>query len=210
MAGQTCKRCFVKKALLCHGWGTALHFGEMPRWMNLPNLLTLIRLILVPFIIAAILQGNHAVALVLFASAALTDGLDGLLARRFGAMTRAGAYLDPIADKCLLSGVFLALALAGLVPRWFVVVIFGRDLYILCAALLLLSFTAQRSFPPSVWGKASTFLQILTAVIWMARNLSPTPVLGLVSAAILWPCAAFTVWSGVHYTWRGVHPARAH
>jgi cardiolipin synthase (CMP-forming) len=183
---------------------------EMPQWLNVPNLFTLVRLLLVPFIVLAILSGDHARALVLFACAAITDILDGAAARHLSLTTPAGAYLDPIADKCLLSGVFLALAGARLIPRWLVAVIFGRDLYILCAAGFLLWLTPIRSFPPSVWGKASTFVQIVTAVVWMGRNTLPSPVLDALSAAMLWPCAAFTIWSGIHYTRRGFQLARAH
>src|SRR5580704_6321728 len=103
----------------------------MPRWSNLPNLLTLTRLVLVPFVIQAILDGHHFRALALFAAAAVTDVMDGAAARRLRLATPIGAYLDPIADKCLLSGVFLALAMARVVPWWFVAVVFGRDIYIL-------------------------------------------------------------------------------
>ena len=87
----------------------------MPRWINLPNLFTLLRLVLVPFVIQAILDGRSTLALALFGVAAFTDILDGAAARRFGLATQTGAYLDPIADKCLLSGVFLALAAARVV-----------------------------------------------------------------------------------------------
>jgi len=182
----------------------------MPRWVNVPNLFTLLRLLLVPLIVRDILRGQHDRALALFACAALTDLLDGASARRFGLVTQVGAYLDPIADKCMLSGAFLALAGGGFVPVWFVLVIFGRDVYILAAAGFLLWFTPLRRFPPSVWGKASTFVQVITAVLWMARNAFPIPVLEDMAWAILWPCTAFTLWSGVHYTWRGLHLARAH
>jgi cardiolipin synthase (CMP-forming) len=205
MAGQFC----IGVCPAMGGTGATLN-GVMPRWVNVPNLFTLLRLLLVPFVILAILDGNHGRAMVLFLCAAATDVMDGATARHWGLTTQAGAYLDPIADKCLLSGVFLALAAARLVPRWFVAVIFGRDLYILFAAGFLLWLTPLRSFPPSAWGKASTFVQILTAVVWMARNVLPLPVLEALSSAILWPCAAFTVWSGIHYTWRGLHLARAH
>jgi len=182
----------------------------MPPWVNIPNSLTVLRLLLVPLVIRDIIDGNHLRALAVFAIAALTDLLDGASARRFRSTTPAGAYLDPIADKCLLSGAFLALAAAGLVPRWLVFVIFGRDIYILCAVGLLLWSTSLRRFPPSVWGKLSTFVQIVTAVVCMARNALPVPVLETLSSAMLWPCTAFTLWSGVHYTWKGVQLARAH
>jgi cardiolipin synthase len=182
----------------------------MPRWFNLAILLTLLRLVLVPFVIQAILDGRHFQALALFAAAAVTDVMDGAAARRFGHTTQAGAYLDPIADKCLLSGVFLALAVAHIVPWWFVAVVFGRDLYILLAVAAIWLMTPIREFPPSVWGKISTFVQILTAVVWMARDILELGVLNLLSAVMLWLCMAFTLWSGVHYTWRGVQLARAH
>src|SRR5579859_5693674 len=103
----------------------------MPRWV--PNLFTTLRLVLVPAVIRAILLGQHTLALVLFACAAVTDVLDGAIARKFNLTSQFGAYLDPIADKALLSGVFLALALSGNIPWWLVLTIFGRDLYLLLA-----------------------------------------------------------------------------
>jgi cardiolipin synthase len=178
----------------------------MPRWINAANLLTILRLILVPFVIFAILDGHHTLALALFAGAAFTDVLDGAVARRFRLATPVGAWLDPVADKCLLSGVFLALACAGTVPWWLVFLIFGRDLYILAGAAIVMSLTPVRKFPPSIWGKVSTFVQIVTAVVWMAGSLGQ-------ARAMLWPCAAFTLWSGIHYTWRTLQVAqvaRAH
>ena len=182
----------------------------MPRWFNLPTLLTLLRLVLVPFVIQAILEGRHFLGLLLFAVAAVTDVMDGAAARHLGLATQAGAYLDPVADKCLLSGVFLALAVARIVPWWFVAVVFGRDLYILIAVAAIWLMSPIREFPPSVWGKISTFVQILTAVIWMSRDVLELPALNSLSAVMLWLCMAFTLWSGVHYTWRGVQLARAH
>jgi len=182
----------------------------MPAWINLANLFTLCRLLLVPFIIQAILAGRHFAALALFGLAALTDFLDGAAARRLGIATQAGAYLDPIADKCLLSGVFLALAVAGIVPWWLVAVIFGRDLYILAAVGIFLLATSIREFPPTVWGKVSTFVQIVTVILWLARGVLRLRVLDSLSTASIWFCVAFTVWSGLHYTWRGVELARSH
>ena len=197
MAGQT----LFKSPALWDPAAPALHSFLMPSSVNAANLLTLLRLALVPFVILAILDGRHTLALALFAGAAFTDVLDGAVARRFSLVTRAGAWLDPVADKCLLSGVFLALAAAGTVPWWLVGIIFGRDFYILAGAATVMLLTPVREFPPSIWGKVSTFVQIVTVVVWMAGN----------SSAMLWPCAAFTIWSGIHYTWRTLqvwrHPA---
>ena len=181
----------------------------MPRWFNLANLFTLLRLILVPYVIGAILDGRHGRALELFFVAAVTDVLDGALARSYGLATQVGAYLDPIADKCLLSGIFLALGATGSVPWWFVAVVLGRDMYILLAVVAVMALTKVRKFPPSVWGKITTFVQIATAVAWMVENIWPVPALHAISSAMLWICAAFTVWSGIHYTLRGAQTLRA-
>jgi len=178
----------------------------LPRWINVPNGFTALRLALVPFVVQAILQGRHMLALALFAAAAVTDVVDGAAARRFGTATQTGAYLDPIADKCLLSGVFLALAAAGVAPWWLVGVIFGRDICILLGAAAAMRWTSLRKFPPSVWGKISTFVQVVAAIGWMARDAFPTALTERFSSAMPWPCAAFTVWSGVHYTWRILRP----
>jgi cardiolipin synthase len=182
----------------------------MPQWLNIPNLLTLLRLALTPFVIQAILDGRHLLALTIFAAAAFTDYLDGATARRFGIATQSGAYLDPIADKCLLSAVFLALAGAHIVPWWLVALILGRDVYILLGVATVMLLTSIRRFPPSIWGKVSTFVQIVTAVVWMARDAFPGQPLNFLALLSLWPCSACTLWSGVHYTWRGVQMARAH
>jgi cardiolipin synthase len=182
----------------------------MRTWLTLPNLFTLARLALAPFIWSAILDQRHGAAAVLFAAAAATDGIDGYLARKLHAATAAGAYLDPIADKLLLSGVYLVLALVGSVPWWLVALIFGRDLLILSFSGAALLLTPLRAFPPSVWGKISTFFQILTAVAFLARNAASWPVLETLAAASIWPTAALTVWSGIHYGRRGWRLARMH
>ncbi len=181
----------------------------MPPWINLPNLLTLLRLLLVPFVIRAILSDHPMLALALFGIAAVTDVLDGAAARGMHLTTSAGAYFDPIADKLLLTLVFLALAVEGSAPWWLVGIVLGRDLYILLGAGIFLAATSVRKFPPSVWGKLSTFVQILTVVSWMARNWLQISFLNRVSAAMIWICAACTIWSGLHYTWRGIQVARA-
>ena len=146
----------------------------MPAWLNLPNLFTLSRLVLTPFVIAAILDGRHGTG----AGPVRDRGMHRFSGRLRGPAseitTQAGEILDPIADKCLLSGVFLALARGTNRAGWAVWNHFRagsvdsgrkRDCPVVsqpCAG-----------FPPSVWGKWSTFVQILTAVSWMARNAVP-------------------------------------
>jgi cardiolipin synthase len=180
----------------------------MTQWLTLPNLFTLSRLLLAPVIVGAILNRRAFAALCIFAVAAATDLIDGYLARHFGAATASGAFLDPIADKLLLTGVYLALALAGSVPWWLVCVIFGRDLLILGASAVALVATKLRAFPPSIWGKASTFFQILTAVAFLGRDAFGWPLLATFSEALIWPTLALTVWSGIDYGWRGVRRSR--
>jgi cardiolipin synthase len=182
----------------------------MPAWLNLPNLFTLARLALTPFVIGAVLDGRHTAALALFAAAAFTDFLDGAAARKLKMTTQTGAYLDPIADKCLLSGVFLALSVAKIVPKWVVAIIFGRDLFILAGVAIVLLFTSVRRFPPTIWGKWSTFIQIVTAVVWMTRNALQLPLLDSLAWLMLWPCVALTIYSGLDYTWRGIRISQAH
>jgi cardiolipin synthase len=182
----------------------------MRAFVTIPNLLTLSRLLLAPFVFTAIVRGQNERALLLFAIAALTDGLDGLIARRFGQITPIGSYLDPIADKILLGGVYLSLAVAGSVPFWLVVVIFGRDLWLLATSGIALLFTTFRQFRPTVWGKASTFIQIACAITWMAQNAVHSPLLHTLAQALIWPTAAATIWSGLHYTWRGFRSLKVH
>lgn len=160
------------------------------------------RLLLAPLIIRDILTGRHALALSLFAVAALTDAADGPLARRFGTVTRAGAYLDPIADKVLLSGIYLALTVIGSVPIWLTAVIFARDLLLLAGAGIALLFTRYRRLEPNIWGKLSTFVQIAAAVAFMTRNATGSP--RALCGVLTWATLAATVWSGANYAWRAL------
>ena len=176
----------------------------MPAWLTLPNAFTFARLVMAPIIFRAILNRRAFDALALFAVAAATDAIDGYLARHFSAVSPSGAFLDPIADKILMTAVYLALALEGSVPWWLACVIFGRDLLILAAAAIALATTRLRAFPPSVWGKASTFFQILTAVAFLGRNAFGSALLVALSTGLVWLTTAMTIWSGIHYGWRGV------
>jgi cardiolipin synthase (CMP-forming) len=182
----------------------------MRQFASIPNLLTVARFVLAPFIFHAILDGQHREALVLFACAALTDGLDGMLARRFRQTTPAGAFLDPIADKFLLSGVYLSLAIAGSLPWWLVIVVFGRDVFLLASSGIVMRLTDFRQFQPSVWGKLSTLVQIVCAIAWMLQNAGISPQLHSVAQALVWPTAAVTLWSGLYYIGRAVRFLRVH
>jgi cardiolipin synthase len=177
---------------------------RVPRWLNLANLFTLIRLACIPFAVQAILRQQHERALAIVLAAGLTDTIDGTLARRFGMATRVGAYLDPITDKLFLGAVYISLAVISSVPKWLVIEIFARDFLILAASGAAMLFLRMRQFPPSVWGKASTFLQILCALVVMIGNAAPDSGAQRWAAALMWPVAILTAFSGVHYLWRAL------
>ena len=88
-------------------------------------------------------------------------------------------------------------------PRWLAILVLGRDVLLLIGSAIAYNFTKLRKFPPSVWGKLTTLLQIVSAIAWMAHNAWPAPVLGTVAEGLLWPTAVATVGSGAHYIWRG-------
>src|SRR5580658_2869662 len=133
------------------------------RWNPLrtaPNLLTLLRICLAPFLVAAILQGEYLLSFVLFVAAGLTDALDGFLARLLKQRSTLGHYLDPVADKLLLSTLFLVLMHKGLIPVTVTVLVFGRDVGILVVSALLYAAVGRREFHPSIFGKVNTVIQV--------------------------------------------------
>ena len=136
-----------------------------------PNLLTLLRLIFVPFAVIAVLYDHYGWALTIFVVAGVTDGLDGLLARLLKQKTVLGQYLDPIADKLLLSTMFLMLASMGKIRWWVTVLVFSRDIIILIVCTVLYAIGVMKTFRPSWWGKANTVAQIVTVPLVMLREI---------------------------------------
>lgn len=130
---------------------------------HIPNLLTFLRILATPVILNRIWERDLDTALVLFFLSGMTDTIDGTLARHFNWTSKIGAFIDPIADKTLLMSVFLVLGWREYIPAWVVWVVIGRDVLILVAAVVL-KFTGRLGeFPPSIFGKASTLVQLLTA-----------------------------------------------
>ena len=169
-----------------------------------PNLLTFLRLCIVPFLVLAVLDQRFMLAFGLFVFAGVTDALDGLLARWLHQRTMLGQYLDPVVDKLLLSTLFLVLHHEALISRRVTVLVFARDLGILMVAAILYATTSIRNFKPSIVGKANTLAQILAvAGVMLAQFFKPPWVLigrnwALTATVVL------TVLSGFHYAWRVV------
>jgi cardiolipin synthase (CMP-forming) len=174
---------------------------------QIPNLLSASRLVLAPFVFVLLWRRHYSPALALLIVAGITDALDGLAARRFGAASKLGAYLDPIADKILLSGIFLTLALDGAIEPCLAILILGRDVGILLFAGGAFLFTKSlRDFPPSIWGKGSTVAQILF-ILALVSHLAGIGSEFVVSA-LKWLTAALAAGSGLDYAWRGLRMVR--
>lgn len=167
-----------------------------------PNQLTFLRLCIIPFLVLAVLDGRFRTAFTLFVIAGVTDALDGLLARVLHQRTRLGEYLDPVADKLLLSTLFLVLHHEGFISRRVTVLVFGRDLGILVVAALLYAALGMKDFRPSLFGKANTLAQIIALVtVLLSRFYAPEWVL-FIRHWSLNATIALTIISGLQYAWQ--------
>ncbi len=167
-----------------------------------PNQLTLLRLCIVPFLVLAVLDGHFRTALALFVLAGISDGLDGLLARVLKQRTVLGQYLDPVADKLLLSTLFLVLHHEGLISRRVTVLVFGRDLGIIMVAAILYASVGMRNFKPSIFGKANTLAQIIALLAVLLAMFYAPPIVRAIRHGALMATVAFTTISGFHYAWQ--------
>jgi cardiolipin synthase (CMP-forming) len=170
------------------------------RILTVPNQLTFLRLIFLPFFVIAIKYGHWRTALGILAAAGISDGLDGLLARGLNQKTPLGAYLDPIADKLLLSSSYFVLALKGRVQWWLTILILGRDVLLLVACAVILITVGYRPFPPSIWGKATTFFEIFLVVVILLAAVWHDHALASLRLLTAYVVAAFVLLSGIHYS----------
>jgi cardiolipin synthase len=170
------------------------------RLFTVPNQLTLLRLVLLPLFIICIYYDRHAWALGILLGAAVSDALDGLLARWLNQKTALGAYLDPIADKLMLSSSFFILALKGKLSWWLTILVLSRDVLILATALVILLVVGYRPLPPSFYGKATTAAQILLVFLVLVSGVVDRQALALLRGIFTYLAAAFTVISGLHYS----------
>jgi cardiolipin synthase len=166
------------------------------------NQLTILRIIFVPVFLMLLSEGETGWALTIFCAAVVTDVLDGIIARRFGQKTSIGAVLDPVADKLLMTASIVILSLRqmgfpNLIPRWLIILMISRDVFILLSSLLIILMIGWRVFKPSPYGKASTVLQAVTvfAVLycnWLGNTVPQLRILFLLTGLA-------TAFSGLHY-----------
>ncbi|MBC7925939.1 MAG: CDP-alcohol phosphatidyltransferase family protein [Bryobacteraceae bacterium] len=174
----------------------------------LPNLLTCLRILLTPLIIRDVLDGHCEFALWLSLIAGLSDAADGFLARRFNWSSRLGAYLDPVADKFLLTGLYISFGISGVAPPALAWLVVCRDVIILAMVGGAFALTSIRDFPPSIPGKISTLFQITGALILLG-SCAEVPLTDAVVPLTTILVAAATVVSGVHYIWRATTVVRS-
>ncbi len=167
---------------------------------TVPNQLTLLRLVFIPFFLVSIYLDRYLWALVLLSAAAVTDMLDGLLARQLNQKSALGAYLDPIADKLMLSSSFFLLALKGKIVWWLAILVLARDVLILVTAAVIVAVAGYRPLPPSIYGKATTLAQILLVVVAIAYPVLEWRILDLIEMPMAITAAGLTIYSGVHYS----------
>jgi cardiolipin synthase len=185
---------------------------EVLRNFTFANQLTFLRLVAIPLFIIALFTNRPRLALGLFLAAGLTDALDGLIARYLRQTTALGAFLDPLADKLMITAAFIALTMpdhpkalpdytaANHIPIWLTILTISRDTFIVITATLLYFVYGIRRFPPTVLGKATTFMEIATVLAFLLGNVGGSRVDALI--ALSWVTVALVVASGFHYIYR--------
>jgi cardiolipin synthase len=200
------------------GWPGALYraddnpaFSMSTSVFTIANLLTILRLILIPFFVTSIFYQRFLLALMIFFMAAITDGLDGLVARTFNQKTPLGEILDPMADKLLLVTAFIVLSLPRFtllppLPFWLTAAVISRDVFIVLGALVINIATGFSQFRPSVPGKINTLVQVVTIVLFLTANVTHLledwlPIIYLLALGM-------TIFSGLHYLFHVNHLMR--
>ncbi len=177
--------------------------------MGLPNWLTTLRILLIPVFVTLLVYRRAGLALLVFCLASLTDLLDGYIARVQGLQTRLGAFLDPVADKLLLTSGFVTLTWLKVIPFWITAVVVSRDV-VLSIGVLVIHVAGGTVHPAPTWvGKMSTVFQMATVLAAMASvyfHLVPA----FVTTLLAWITAAFTITSGMQYIVRGLRQLEAH
>jgi len=184
---------------------------QLRHLLNIPNILTLCRLGAIPLLLAFLSKDRYTYALYVFAAAAITDSLDGTIARLFDAKTEIGAFLDLFADKLMLLSTFIVLTLQDAIPGWLLGVLVIRDVVIV-VGYFMISFFADMRIPvrPTYFGKASTFLQIFCIIGALSRFSTRMPSYYLYWEGLLYLTLIITAISGFQYAYRGLTILASH
>ena len=171
---------------------------RIPLVINIPNFITLARIISVPVIFWALVSGQGRTAFFVFVAAGISDGIDGFLAKRFGWRTELGAYLDPLADKLLIVSIFIALGVRNELPLWLVIAVVSRDILIVAAVLLAWLLDQPIRIKPLAMSKANTLAQIVLAAVVLADGAFGLGLLGT-RLLLVWLTGALTLLSLAAY-----------
>ena len=171
--------------------------------ISIPNILTILRILLTPLFIILLLRNQLTSALLVFSLAGISDALDGFIARYFNLRTELGAYLDPTADKLLLTSAYICLAVLGVIPSWLTVIVITRDVVIVLGIAILTITEKKYEVKPSIISKLTTAAQIATVFIIL---LKPTFAgFDIARSQLYWITAVLTTLSGLHYIYVGMH-----
>ena len=175
--------------------------------INFPNILTIFRILLIPLFVILLLKNLFSYALLVFTIAAISDGLDGLLARYFNQYSVLGAYLDPIADKLLLGSAFVCLAVLKIIPPWLTVIVLSRDILIVIGIALFTIAGINIKVKPTLVSKCTTFVQVLTIFLSLLNPQIPDAhtIIWSLRWSLFWLTAGFTIASGLHYIYLGLN-----
>jgi cardiolipin synthase len=177
---------------------------EKLRPITLPNFITLFRMAITPFFVLAVSDQDFQLALAIFIIAGLTDALDGWLARRLGAYSLVGEFLDPIADKLLLTVAYVSLTIPQgqvvVIPLWLAILALFRDFLIILVGVILYVVEDVHRFPPSILGKATTFMHVLTVCLVLLANMRPLP--SLLLTVCFYVSFGLVILSGFNYLYR--------
>lgn len=170
------------------------------RIWTVPNQITFLRLAFLPFFLILMSYERYKWALLVLVIAGFSDGIDGLIARKFNQGSSLGAYLDPIADKLLLSSSFIVLAFKKQFAWWLTILVLSRDVLILVVAAAIILVSGYRPFPPSIYGKFTTFLQIILVFAAVLAAAYPEMHLHTLIRVLIYMVSALCVFSGLHYS----------
>jgi cardiolipin synthase len=170
------------------------------RIWTVPNQITLLRLGFLPIVLILISYDRYRWALLVLVVAGLSDAIDGLLARQLNQRSSLGAYLDPIADKLLLSSSFVILAFKKQVAWWLTIIVLSRDVLILIVAVVILLVSGYRPFPPSIYGKLTTALEIMLVFTVVLGAAYPSLRFAWLDAFLIYAVTTFSIVSGFHYS----------